>query len=361
MKKKILCVLLCVMMLVVLGASMTACVDNRPTIVVYNWGEYMSIGEDGMRDINAEFTAATGIRVEYLTYQTNEELYTMLSTGGMNIDVIFPSDYMIGRLIEEDMLEKLDFTNIPNAENIDEEFRNLAYDPTGEYSIPYMWGTVGIFYNSKHVSEADVASQSWDLLWNEKYAGKVLMFDNPRDSLMIAQKKLGYSMNTTNEAEIRAAYDLLAQQKSKKVLQGYFMDQTISKMSTGEAWIAPYYAGDGADILTDNPDVRFYLPKEGTNYFFDAMCIPKACSNKEGAEAYINFLCQAEVSAANAEAIGYATPISAAKQYMDPEIVNDPMFYPPSSTLQNTEVYVTLPTTVNKLIDDLWIDLKTRN
>lgn len=357
MKNKLLSLILCIALIAVLGV-LPACStsDESTTIYVKNWGEYMSLGEDEMMHVNEEFTKQTGIKVNYTTYETNEQLYTLLSNGSTKIDVIFPSDYMIGRMIEEDMLAELNFDNIPNYELIDDQFKGLNYDPENKYTVPYLWGTVGIFYNTTMVDPEDVEDLSWDLLWNEKYAGQILMFDNPRDAFAIAEAKLGYSLNTTDEEEIQAAYEEL--KKQKPLLQGYVMDQVFSKMATGEAAIAPYYAGDGIVMLEENEDIAFGFPKETINEFVDAVCIPKTSTNQEAAEKYINFLCSTEVALANAEAVGYATPHTEAKELLVPEIRDDPMFYPSQEILDKTEIFETLPLDTNKLMDDLWIELK---
>ena len=235
----------------------------KDEITVYNWGQYISDGTDGSLDVIAAFEEATGIHVNYLTYDSNESLYTKLKTGGASYDVIIPSDYMIGRLIEEDMLEPLNFDNIPNYQYVDEAFRNTAYDPENRYSVPYTWGTVGVIYNSKFVDEADAGS--WDLLWNSKYAGKILMFDNNRDAFAIAESLLGYSLNTTDEASLRQCAQKLVEQKP--ILQGHVMDQIYAKMEREEAWIAPYYAGDYLYMVEENPALEFYFPEEGFNIF----------------------------------------------------------------------------------------------
>lgn len=357
MKRRLLSLVLCILLAAAAGV-MVSCSgsDGSTTIYVKNWGEYMSLGEDEMMNVNEEFTKQTGIRVKYTTYETNEQLYTMLSTGSTEIDVVFPSDYMAGRMVEEGMLAELDFDHIPNYDLIDSQFKNLQYDPENKYTVPYLWGTVGIFYNTTMVDPEDVEDLSWDLLWNEKYAGKILMFDNPRDAFAIAEAKLGYSLNTTDESELWASYEELL--KQKKLLQAYVMDQVFSKMATGEATIAPYYAGDGIVMLEENEDIAFGFPKEAVNQFVDVVCIPKNSKNKEAAEQYINFLCSTEAALANAEAVGYATPQTEARAELDPEVRDDPMFYPPQEILDNTEIFMTLPKKVNQLMDDLWIKLK---
>ncbi|MBQ6568756.1 MAG: spermidine/putrescine ABC transporter substrate-binding protein, partial [Clostridia bacterium] len=220
----------------------------------------------------------------------------------------------------------------------------------------YMWGTVGIFYNKKMVDAADIEKMSWDILWDAKYSGKILMFDNPRDSFAIALKKLGYSMNTTNKDEITAAYNELV--KQKPLVQGYVMDQIFNKMANNEAALAPYYAGDYMMMSADNEDVGFFIPKEGTNRFVDAMCIPAGSKHKDEAEQFINYMTEAEISAANAEYIGYATPQTEAKKLLDPEIANNPIYYPSDEVLANTELFVALPTETYALMENLWIKLK---
>lgn len=352
MKKKLFCLLLVCVLAVSLMPAVTAA-DNE--ITVYNWGQYISDGTDGSLDVIAAFEEETGIKVNYLTFDSNESMYTKLKTGGTTYDVIIPSDYMIGKLIEENMLEPLNFDNIPNYQYIDESFRNQSYDPANAYSVPYTWGTVGLIYNSQHVSAVDAAS--WNCLWNEKYSGKILMFDNPRDAFAIAESILGYSLNTENEDELRAAAELLTEQKS--LVQSYVMDQIFDKMQRGEAWAAPYYAGDFLTMVEENPDLEFSFPEEGFNIFIDAMCIPKGCQNKEGAEAFINFLCRPDICAANLDYLGYSAPESAAKELMDPEVTSSPVAYPDDETLARTESFGALSTQATQLMNDLWLNVKT--
>ena len=324
------------------------------TLNVYNWGEYISSGEDGSMDVNAEFTRRTGIRVNYTTFEDNESLYSKLAGGGASYDVIFPSDYMISKLIREKLIQKLNFQNIPNFRYVDRGYRGLAYDPKNEYSVPYTWGVVGIFYNKKYVKEK---VDSWKILWNEKYAGKILMFDNPRDAFGIAQKILGYSYNSTDPSEWDAAADLL--RKQKPLVQAYVMDQIFNKMSSGEAWLAPYYAGDAATLVEDNPDIGFAIPtKEGTNFFVDAMCVPSSAGHPREAEEYINFLCKPDVAAANMEAVGYSTPETEAKKLLPKETQENPIIYPPESVLKRSETFLDLPDSTAKLVDTLWAQVK---
>ena len=352
MKKRLTSLLLALVLLFALALPAFAA---REEITVYNWGQYISDGTDDSLDVIAAFEEETGIHVNYITFDSNESMYTKLKTGGASYDVIIPSDYMIAKLIEEDMLEPLDFSNIPNYVGIDEAFRDQAYDPENTYSVPYTWGTVGLIYNTQYVSDED--AESWSCLWNSKYAGKLLMFDNPRDAFAIAQSMLGYSLNTEDFNELKNCADLLAQQKP--VLQAYVMDQIFDKMQRGEAWAAPYYAGDYLTMVEENPDLAFSHPKEGFNIFIDAMCIPKGCRNKAGAEAFINFLCDPEISAANLDYIGYSTPISAAKEYLDEEVTSSPVSYPDDETLARSESFAALGIAATQDMNDLWLSVKT--
>ena len=326
--------------------------ERNVTINVYNWGEYIANGTDGSMDVNAKFARRTGIAVNYTTFDSNESLYSKLMGGGADYDLIIPSDYMVSKLIAQDMLLPLDFENIPNFQYIDEKFRNPDYDPENRYSVPYTWGVVGIFYNTDYVEEA----ASWSVLWDEQYAGKILMFDNPRDSFAIAQFMLGQNVNSTEEGDWQEAAALLKQQKP--LVQAYVMDQIFDKMENGEAWLAPYYAGDAA-ILVDNSDnIAFAVPEEGTNFFVDAACIPATASHKAEAEAYINFLCEPEIAGENMNYVGYSTPETAAKEYLEPEVVESPMHYPSDETLASTQVFVNLPAETAALVDKLWAEVK---
>ncbi len=323
-------------------------------INVYNWGQYISDGTDGSLDVNAEFTRRTGIKVNYSTYDSNEALYAKLKTGGASYDVIIPSDYMVGKLIEEGLVQKLDFSNIPNYSNIDNEFKNRIFDPANEYSVPYTWGCVGLIYNSKYVTDTVTG---WDLLWNSKYSGKILMFDNSRDAFAIAQMLLGIDVNTTSASELDKAAAKLSEQK--KLVQSYVMDQVFSQMETEEAWVAPYYAGDFLTMQAENPDLAFCFPKEGFNVFVDSICIPTGALNKTAAEKYINFLCDPEISGQNTEYLGYSTPISAAKAFMDAEVAENSIAYPSQEVLKRGVEFITLPTETTKYTNELFDTVKT--
>ena len=326
--------------------------QEKVILNVYNWGQYISEGQDGTIDVIAEFEKAyPWIDVRYSTYSDNETMYTKLATGGITVDVIIPSDYMIARLIAEDMLLELDYSNIPNYEYVDEAFKNTTYDPENKYSVPYTWGTVGIIYNTKYVDEADVTG--WELLWNEEYAGKILMFGNSRDAFGVAQYLLGYDVNTTDPEELQACADKLEEQRP--LLQNYIMDEIFAAMENEEAWIATYYAGDCLTMIENNPDLAFYYPEEqGFNMFIDAMCIPTCAKEKEAAELFINFLCDPSISGQNMNALGYSTPITAAKEYMDPEMVESELAYPSEEILANATSYAYLPEEITQLVEALF-------
>lgn len=333
--------------LLILAAALTGCSQTSNGVVnVYNWGEYMDT------ELNKEFERETGIKVNYKNFETNEMMYAYLKSGGSSYDVIFPSDYMIARLIEEDMLEELNFSNIPNFSDIDPSLKNPVYDPDGKYSVPYAWGIVGLIYNSEHITDP---IDSWSALFDSKYAGQLLMFDNSRDAFGIALKYLGYSLNTENESEIMEAFELLKQQKP--IVQAYTMDQIFDKLGGGEASIGPYYAGDYLTMREDNDALVFVIPKEGTNKFVDAMCVPKGAANKENAEKYINFMTSKKAALANAEVTCYSTPVMSAFDDLSDDIKNNGISYPSEEMLANCEEFVNLSAPTLRLYSDLWTQL----
>ncbi|MBE6037412.1 MAG: spermidine/putrescine ABC transporter substrate-binding protein [Clostridiales bacterium] len=335
-------------MLLLLALPMTGCArDYSKEITVCNWGDYID-----METVKA-FEKETGIKVNYVTVQSNEELYSKMKMGGVSYDVIFPSDYMVGRMVEEGMIQKLDFANIPNFdEYIDEGLRNPEYDPQNEYSVPYAWGTVGLIYNKTMVDEPVT---SWSILWDEKYKGQILMFDNSRDAIGIALKKLGYSYNTTDETQLREALDEL--KKQKPLVQAWVMDQVFNKMESGEAAIAPYYTGDYFLMLENNEDLEVVIPEEGSNYYVDAMCVPSTARNKEGAELFIDYMTRPENIAKNVEYISYSSPSEEARDLMDPEVADRPICYPTTEEMKQYEVYLNLPYDTRMLYNELWVEL----
>ena len=335
------------------------------TLNVYNWGEYISDGSEESFNTNAEFEKwyfenyGKRVKVNYTTYASNEDMYAKLKSGAVRYDIVVPSDYMIELMIEEDMLEEIDFSNVPNYQYIAPEYRNLFYDPDNRYSIPYTYGMVGIIYNTSMV---EGTPDSWDLMWNEDYKGKILNFNNPRDAFGTAMYRLGIDVNTTEHSDWDAAFEALKAQKP--LVQSYVMDEVFNKMKGASAAIAPYYAGDFLTMYGDNEDLAFYYPKEGTNVFVDAICIPKGTQHKELAEAYINFLLSEEPAVANAEYIGYASPnmlVRESEEYaeamneMHPDAYN--ILYPDNVDFL-TSYYQNLSNETRDYMNSRWEDLK---
>ena len=322
-------------------------------INVYNWGEYISDGAEGTLDVNKEFEKETGIKVNYTTYDSNENMYNKIKGGGANYDIVIPSDYMIERMINEGLLEKINFDNIPNYKNIMDKYRNLYFDPNNEYSVPYNVGMVGLVYNTKMV---DGTPDSWSIMWDEKYKGQILMFNNSRDAFGIAQFLLGIDINTTDAEDWEKAYEKLKEQKP--VVQSYVMDDVFNKMEGGEAAIAAYYAGDCISMAENNPDLAFVYPKEGTNIFVDSICIPKGCQNKEAAELYINFMLRGDIALANAEYMCYATPNQAVLDNEEYSLRDNEMLYPDEENTPPTEYFHNLDQDMLMLMTSLWDNLK---
>lgn len=323
------------------------------TLNVYNWGEYISDGSDDTLDVNAEFEKRYGITVIYSNYESNENMYNKLSSGGANYDVIIPSDYMIARLVEEDMLEELDFSNIPNYKYILDKYKDLYYDPENKFSVPYTVGMVGLIYNTTMVEgEPD----SWGALWDERYKGNILMFNNPRDAFGIAQFYLGQSINTKSVEDWNKAIDALKAQNH--LVSSYVMDEVFNKMERGDAALAPYYAGDFLTMYDVNPDLAFVYPKEGVNFFVDAMCIPKNAQNKEAAELYINFMLEEDIAVANANYICYASPHELVLESDDYDLKGDPVLYPAEEDMPKTEMFENLDYETQNYMTMLWNELK---
>lgn len=323
------------------------------TLNVYNWGEYISDGSDDTLDVNAEFEKRYGITVIYSNYESNENMYNKLSSGGANYDVIIPSDYMIARLVEEDMLEELDFSNIPNYKYIVDKYKDLYYDPENKFSVPYTVGMVGLIYNTTMVEgEPD----SWGALWDERYKGNILMFNNPRDAFGIAQFYLGQSINTKSVEDWNKAIDALKAQNH--LVSSYVMDEVFNKMERGDAALAPYYAGDFLTMYDVNPDLAFVYPKEGVNFFVDAMCIPKNAQNKEAAELYINFMLEEDIAVANANYICYASPHELVLESDDYDLKGDPVLYPAEEDMPKTEMFENLDYETQNYMTMLWNELK---
>ncbi len=330
-------------------------------LYVYNWGEYID------ESVIEEFEEETGIDVIYDLFETNEEMYPVVEAGGVNYDVVCPSDYMIQKMAENDMLAELDYSNIPNLENIDPQYMAKAesFDPGNRYAVPYTWGTVGILYNTKRVEELGIQPPSkWSDLWDPAYKGEILMQDSVRDAFMVALKSLGYSMNSTNEEELKEARDLLIAQKP--LVQAYVIDQVRDKMIGGEAAAGVIYSGEmlfiQEEVAKQNLDyqLEYVIPEEGTNIWIDAWVIPKNAKNKENAEKWINFLCRPDIAKKNFEYITYATPNRAAKELLEPELQNNKALFPDTDKLENSEVFKYLGDTVDMIYNSLWKEVKSQ-
>ncbi|MBR2650595.1 MAG: spermidine/putrescine ABC transporter substrate-binding protein [Clostridia bacterium] len=361
-------------LLLTLCFALTACggeeggTGEAITLNVYNWGEYISDGSLGSYDSNAAFEEyyyeKFGVRVEvnYTTYATNEDMYSKLAGGAGSYDIVVPSDYMIERMINEDMLLPFDVKSLENYENISEEFRGIYFDPEERYSVPYTYGKVGIIYNATMVDEEDLGS--WDLMWNEKYRGKILQFNNPRDGMATAMFLLGLDINSEATEDWDRSLELLREQKS--LVQAYVNDEIFNKMISNSASIAPYYAGDYITMVDSNPDLAFYYPKEGTNTFVDSMCIPKNAKNPEIAKEYINFMLLEEPAVANALYIGYASPnvlVSTNEDYIDEmgEEAMEVLYGETASEYPYDTYYHTFTPELQAYTYSLWETLKTTN
>lgn len=356
MVKKIICCVvvaaLAAAMLVMPGCSGDS--ESKGEINVFNWGEYISNGEDGSMDVIDEFEKETGIKVNYTTYETNEEMYNILKSSNSSYDIIIPSDYMIAQLIEEGLLSELDFDNIPNYKNIMEKYKKTDYDKDGKYSVPYSWGVVALCYNKTMVTEKP---DSFSALWDKKYSGQILMFNNSRDAMAIAMKLKDIDPSNVTKEDIDIASDYLTEQKP--ILKKYVMDQVFTEMEGSQAALAPYYGGDIAVMMQNNEDLDYVLPKEGSNLFIDAMCIPKNSKNKELAEEFINFMLKAEVAESNAEYIGYSTPNSAAYELLDEEIKNNELIYPSDEYLSKCYTFTNLPTDIYNYMQDKFLKVQS--
>lgn len=321
-------------------------------VVVYNWGEYIDPETIDM------FEEETGIKVVYDEFETNEMMYPKVEAGATSYDVICPSDYMIQKMIENDMLAEINFDHIPNIKNIGEQYMEQArgFDPENKYVVPYCFGTVGILYNKTMVSEP---IDSWSVLWDEQYADNILMQDSVRDAFMVALKLNGSSMNTLNEAELQAAKELLIQQKP--LVQAYVIDQVRDKMIGNEAAIGVIYSGEAIYTQRENPDLEYVIPKEGTNVWIDAWVITKDAPNKENAEKFIDFMCREDIALMNFEYITYATPNTAARELIeDDDIRNSTIAFPDFSQYDNLETFTYLGEDGDELYNSLWKEVKSK-
>ena len=344
--KKFFALLICVSMVF---AFFTGC-EKKTTIYVYNVGDY--IDEEVIKLFEKEYPE---INVNYETYYTNEEMHAKVKAGRTAYDVVFPSDYMVERMIDEDMLLPIDFNNVPNYKNIGDEFKGLDYDSDAVYSVPYMWGTMGILYNKKMADEEDV--QSWQAMYDSKYKGEIFMLDSERDMISITLKSLGYSMNSTDDNELAEAEKALVEQKP--LVKAYCGDEVKDKMIANEGAMTIAWSGDAFYCMSLNEDLAYSVPKEGSNLWFDSMVIPKTSKHKKEAELFIDFMCRPEIAKMNADYIGYSTANTAAKELLDDEIKNDALRYPDITKLQNMEIF-NYDAELAKKHMDLWSRVKVK-
>lgn len=343
MNKRIKIVLLTVLSIFMLAGCGNS---DQKVLNIYNFGDYMD------DDLLSQFEEEYGIKISYDTYATNEDMYYKLKQGGAEYDLIFPSDYMIERMVKEDMLEKIDKNELKNIANIGENFLGLSFDPSNEYSVPYLWGTLGIIYNTKTVKEP---VNSWSILWDETYKKEILMYDSLRDTMAVALKKLGYSMNTKDIKELEEARDLLIDQKP--LVRAYVGDNIKDMMIGEEAALGVVYSGEAMFMMENNPNLKYITPEEGTNLWFDTMAIPKNAENKEEAMLFIDFMLRAESGKKIVDYIGYSTPNDKTYELLDDEVKNKPGAYPDDSVIKKSEVFIDLGDTL-KEYNRIWTEIK---
>jgi spermidine/putrescine-binding protein len=349
MKNKLLLALAALTLAAVFNGCGSASSDN--SLVVLNYGKYVD------PDVLDAFEEETGITVQYEEYESPEEMYTKYKAGSIDYDLICTSDYMIQKLIEEDEVIPMNFDNIPGVENLDKSYFEFsrAFDPENKYSMPYFFGTVGILYNTTMVDASEV--DTWDVLWDEKYSGQIIMENSVRDSFMVPLKRLGYSLNATDENQLNEALDMLIEQKP--MVYAYFVDESEDEMVAGNAAMALVYSGEAAAAQTFNDDLDYAVPKEGSNMWIDSWFMPKTCKNQENAEKFLDFLCREDMAMKNFEYVYYATPNTAVFNALDEETQQDTTIFPPKEVLDNCEVLDCLDSDAITLYNDLWKKLKS--
>lgn len=353
--KKIIAVILSALMVLTLSSCAGNSGEEKPlsgvTLKVFNWGDYID------EEVLNIFEEETGAKIEYVLYDSNDAMYEKITKSNESFDVCFPSDYMIEKMIKEDLLYEINYDNVPNAKLINPIFREApfdAFDQEGKYSVPYLWGILGIVYNSEKISEEEAST--WNLLFDEKYAKRIFMYGEKRDIIGIGLKSLGYSLNSTNEAELYEAADKLIAQK--ELVRAYVGDEVKDKMVAEECDIAVMYAGDAITTRTENEKMQFALPKEGTNLFIDSMVIPKTAANKEAAEAFINFMCRTDIASMNREYVNYSSPQSEVIAELPDELRNDPATNPPADYLKICELYRDVG--LNEVRDEIYTRIKAK-
>lgn len=336
----------CWLLFVLLTLLLTACGGNDNVVNVYNWGEYIDT------EVLRQFEDETGITVVYDTFVTNEDMYVKMKNDSSQFDVVIPSDYMIDRMIKEDMVQPLDASKIPNREKVNTEFfSDMTFDADGTYSVPYMWGTLGIVYDKTKVSPAPT---SWDVLWDPQYEGRIVMMDSVRDTLGIALVRLGYSMNARDEAQLEEAKNTLIEQKP--LVYAYRLDETKDMMVQSESDLAVMYSGDAYVALSGNENLEYVVPEEGSNLWIDGMVITKDAKNVDNAHAFINFMTRPDIAAKNAEYIGYSIPIPEGVELLPEEMRNSHVAYPENLEAMQLEVFND-PSDILEVYDRIWTDI----
>ena len=342
--------------LIALVAALVLCVSMLPlngafaaqeVVNVYNWYDYM---DETVFEI---FEQETGIHVNKMYFTTNEDMMVQVRVSPGAYDLVFPSDYCVERMIAEDMLAEINFDNVPNLVNIEPNLLNPDYDPENKYSVPFMWGTVGILYNTTMVDEP---VESWGILWDEKYADSIIMLDSIRDTMGITLKYLGYSMNTRDLVELKAATDKLIEQKP--IVKAYYVDETKDKMVAGEAALAVVYSGDALYSMELNEDLDYVVPKEGSNVWIDPMVIPATAKNKENAEKLINFLCRPDIAQMNCEYLWYSSPNKTAIENMGEDYTENPTINPPQEVIDRCEFFHDIPDNYLTIYNSFWGQVK---
>ena len=345
--KKTISFVLAMLMVATVALVLSACGSGQPTLKVYNWGEYADM------EAIAMFEKETGIKVKYDIFGSNEEMYAKVKSGAGDYDVLVPSDYMIERMRKADMLAELDWSAMPNTSGIMAHFKDNSYDPDCKYSVPYLWGTLGILYNKSIVTEE---VDSWDILFNGKYSKNILMYDSSRDSIGVAMIQNGFDINSRDEGELEKAKQTLIDQKPDVL--AYVLDDVKDKMIQGEAGLAVVYSGYVTDAIDQNPDLAYCIPKEGSNVWVDGMVIPATSKNKDLAQKFIDFMCRPDIALMNVRYVAYSTPIQGCLDLMDEEERNNPIAYPSEEELARCEYYHDLGD-YNEKYDDAWLKIKS--
>lgn len=347
MKKGIVFKLAIFALVFAMVGALSGCGSSTTSITVFNWFDYID------EDVIKAFEEETGIKVNYTNFTTNEEMFAKLEKGAGAYDVLFPSDYIIERMIKQDMLAELDLSVMPNTANLIEWCKTPDYDPEGKYSVAYMWGTVGILYDTEKVDEAT----SWGALFDERYQRDVFMIDSLRDCFLVGLKYLGYSSNSHDESALNAVKELLLDQKNKNIVAGYLVDETKDKMIAGEAAMAVMWSGDALYAMAENENLKYVVPEEGSNVWIDGMCIPKSSKNKEAAQQFIDFMCRPDIAEKNQEYIYYCSPIQQVVDAYDEEEKAEVALNPSEEILERCEFFHDLSDYMS-MYDEIWMEIR---